>query len=272
MTQTRSSDPNQDARVVPLHAGTSSGAGIADALQTPAERPAVIVRPRQRTCRAWLGRATILAPRNEEPFIRLNNATRLPPDRRLGFGQCGLFAVDIAGFTAPERDDDIQAYMHESLYGMLETVFDRSDVPWAGCSHEDRGDGVLIIAPATIPAAMLVPIPDRLRTLIRRHNRVSCEAARIQLRTAIHLGPVHHDRYGFIGADVNFLFRLLDSRQLKYRLAAASATEIALITSDYFFSSVIRRQPSFLDPALFDSVKVQVKKTRARAWVYLPST
>lgn len=245
---------------------------MADALWTPVERPTVIVRPRQQTCRARPGHATILAPRNEEPFIRLNTATGLLTDRRLDLGHCGLVAVDIAGFTAPERDDDIQAYMHESLYGMLEIAFDRSDVPWAGCSHEDRGDGVLIVAPATVPAAMLVSIPDRLRTLIRRHNRVSCEAARMQLRTAIHLGPVHYDGYGFIGADVNFLFRLLDSRQLKCRLAAASATEIALITSDYFFSSVIRRRPSFLDPALFDSVRFQVKKTRARAWIYLPDS
>ncbi|HEV2256361.1 MAG TPA: hypothetical protein VGS06_24710 [Streptosporangiaceae bacterium] len=157
------------------------------------------------------------------------------------------------------------------MYEMLETAFDRSDVPWADCFHEDRGDGVLVVAPAIIPAAMLAPIPDRLRALIRRHNRVSCEAAQIQLRTAVHLGPIHHDGYGFVGADVNLLCRLLDARQLKQRLVG-SLTEIGLITSDYFYVNVIRRQPSFVDPVLFDSVRIRVKETRARAWVYLPGS
>jgi hypothetical protein len=190
-------------------------------------------------------------------------------DRESDWGQCGLFAVDIVGFTKPLRDNDIQLYLHKSLYEMVQTAFDMSDVPWSNCSHEDRGDGVLVVAPPTVPASKLAPIPDRLRTLIRRHNHVSCEAARIQLRSALHLGPVCHDGHGFIGADMNLLFRLLDTRQLKRRLAD-STTEIGLIASDYFYFNVIRRQPSFLDPALFDPVRIRVKETRARAWVYLP--
>jgi hypothetical protein len=269
--QNPSPDPGRDARVVPLHADVRSAPGVVNMPWIPAGRPLATPRPGQRTCRARLGRAVSLVPRNGGgPVMHAaHHPTTLRLDRRSDLGQCGLFAVDIARFTAPHRDDDIQVYMHESLYKMLETAFDRSDVSWADCSHEDRGDGVLIVAPAVIPAAMLAPIADRLRTLIRRHNRVSCEAAHIQLRTAVHLGPVHHDGHGFIGADVNLLCRLLDVRQLKYRLAN-SATEIALITSDYFYSNVIRRQPSFVDPALFDSVRIRVKETRARAWVYLP--
>ncbi len=269
--QNRSPDPGRDARVVPLHADIGSGPRVVNVPSIPAEQPPATSRPGPRTCRARLGRAVSLVPRNGGgPVMHVpRHPTTLRLDRRSGLGQCGLFAVDIAGFTALHRDDDIQAYMHESLYEMLETAFDRSDVPWADCSHEDRGDGALIVAPAIIPAAMLVLIPDRLRALIRRHNRVSCEAAHIQLRTAVHLGPVHHDGHGFIGADVNLLCRLLDARQLKYRLAD-SATEIGLITSDYFYSNVIRRQPSFVDPGLFDSVRIRVKETRARAWVYLP--
>jgi hypothetical protein len=182
---------------------------------------------------------------------------------------CSLFAVDIAGFTGAQRDNDIQVYMHQSLYKMLDTAFNRSDVPWSDCSHEDRGDGAIVVAPPTIPAARLVPIPDRLRLLIRLHNRVSCDAAHIQLRAAIHLGPVHHDGHGFIGADVNLLCRLLDARQPRQLLARSDA-EIALIVSDYLYATVICRQPSLLDPALFRPLNVRVKQTRARAWLYLP--
>lgn len=182
---------------------------------------------------------------------------------------CGLFAVDIVRFTGPQRDDDIQMYMHTSLYNMLETAFDKSGVPWSDCSHEDRGDGVLIVVPPTIPAASLIGPPERLRHLIRRHNRVSCDAARIQLRAAAHLGPVHHDGHGFIGADMNLLCRLLDARQLKERLIASGA-EIGLITSDYLYVNIICRQPSLIEPTMFRAVNTRVKNTRIRAWAYVP--
>src|SRR5262249_34867597 len=111
---------------------------------------------------------------------------------------CGLFAVDIVGFNGWQRDDDIQIYLHKSLYEMLRDSFDRSDVPWSDCTHEDRGDGVLVVIPPWIPVAGLVAIPDRLCGLIRRHNYVSSNAAHVQLRAAMHIGPVHHDGHGFV--------------------------------------------------------------------------
>ena len=182
---------------------------------------------------------------------------------------CGLFAVDIAEFNGLRRDDDIQIYVHKSLYEMLQAAFDRSDVPWFSCAHEDRGDGVLVIVPPMIPVAGLVdPIPERLRRLIRRHNRVSCEAARIQLRVAAHIGPVHNDGHGFVGRDVNLLCRLLDARSLK-RTLAQSGAEVAFITSGYVYENVIRRYPSLVDPALFQPLSVRVKETRTHAWAYV---
>jgi hypothetical protein len=184
---------------------------------------------------------------------------------------CGLFATDITGFTKAQRDDDIQVYMHQSLYEMLKVAFDRSDVPWSDCSHEDRGDGAIVVAPPTIPAARLIGIPDRLRALVRRHNRVSCEAAQIRLRTAVHLGLIHHDGHGFVGGDINLLCRMLDSRQFKQRLADSKA-EIALIASDYLYDTVIRRQPSLIDPAQFQQLNIRVKDTRTRAWAHLLGT
>jgi len=183
---------------------------------------------------------------------------------------CGLLAVDIAGFNGWQRDDDIRIYIHMSLYQMMQAAFDRSEVPWSGCAHEDRGDGVLVVVPPTIPAAGLVdPIPDRLRGLIRRHNRVSCEAAHIQLRVAAHVGPVHHDGHGFVGQDVSLLYRLLDARSLK-RMLSESRAEVAFIASSYLYENVVLRRPSLIDPALFRRLPVQVKETRTRAWAYVP--
>ena len=210
---------------------------------------------------AWLPRAY----RSDLDVGAGNGSSLAASDGQL----CGLFAVDIAGFNGWRRDDDIQVYVHTSLYEMLQAAFDRSDVPWFGCAHEDRGDGVLVIVPPMISMAGLVdPIPERLRSLIRRHNRVSCEAARIQLRVAAHIGPVHNDGHGFVGRDLTLLCRLLAARSLK-RMLAQSGAEVAFITSGYVYENVIRRRPSLIDPALFQPLSVRVKETRTRAWAYI---
>ena len=147
---------------------------------------------------------------------------------------CTLFAVDIAGFTGPQRDDDIRLYLHEELYRILEKAFDGSGISWNCCFHEDRGDGVLVVVPPGIACMGIIdPLPERLRGLIRRHNDVPREAARIQLRAAAQIaGPVDHDGHGFISSDINLLFRLLDAHPLK-RALTGSGAELALIVSDY---------------------------------------
>ena len=181
---------------------------------------------------------------------------------------CGLFAIDIAGFNRARRDDDIRVYVHRSLYDMLETAFDRSEVPWRQCAYEDRGDGALVVISPNIAVSGLVyPIPEKLLGLIRRHNRVSCEAARIQLRVATHIGPIHHDGHGFVGHDVNLLHRMLDAPVLK-RMLAGSGAEIAFITSRYLHENVVVRRPSIVNPATFRPLTVRVKETRERAWAY----
>jgi hypothetical protein len=183
---------------------------------------------------------------------------------------CAVFAVDIAGFTRPDRDDDIRRYLHEKLYEFLRRAFDDSGVPWDGCCCEDRGDGALIVVPPGIPVKGLIdPLPDRLRSLVRRHNHVSREAAGIQLRAAAHVGPVEHDGHGFVGTDVNFLFRMLEARPLK-RMLAESGAELAMVVSDYVYRSLVCRYPSLVRPEAFRAVRFQVKHARARAWTYLP--
>jgi hypothetical protein len=229
----------------------------------PAELGAVIPKPTlaRESGTAWLRRADW----NGLDPSAVNESSFASPDGQL----CGLFAVDIAGFNGCRRDDDIQIYVHKALYDMLEAAFDKSDVPWFSCAHEDRGDGVLVIVPPMISiAGLLDPVPERLRGLIRRHNRVSCEAARVQLRVALHIGPVHNDGHGWVGRDVTLLCRLLDSRSLK-RMLAQSSAEVAFITSCYVYENVICRRPSLVDPALFRRVSVQVKETRTRAWAYV---
>jgi hypothetical protein len=196
-----------------------------------------------------------------------NRALALPANGQV----CALFAVDIAGFTRPDRDDDIRMFMREELYRILERAFDGSGIPWTACCREDRGDGALVVVPPGIAANSIIdPLPERLRSLIRRHNHVSCDAAQMQLRAAVHLGPVDHDGHGFVGTDVDFLFRMLDARPLKHALASTGA-DLALVISEYVYRNIVLRHPSLVSPAVFRPIRVQVKYTRTRAWTYLPS-
>jgi hypothetical protein len=209
------------------------------------------------------------------PASHRNAATTHPVSKTLALpvgGQvCALIAVDIAGFTRPDRDDDVRMFMREELYRILERAFDGSGTPWTACFREDRGDGVLVVVPPGIAATGIIdPLPERLRSLIRRHNHVSCAAANIQLRMAAHLGPVNHDGHGFVGTDVDLLFRMLDARPLRQMLATTGA-DLALIVSDYVYRTIVSRHPSLVSPAAFWPVRLQVKYTRTQAWIYVPS-
>ncbi len=128
-----------------------------------------------------------------------------------------------------------------------------------------RGDGALVVIPPAVPAWRVIdPLPERLRSLIRRHNRVFRDPARIQLRAAFHMGPVHHDNHGYIGTDVDVLFRLLDAAALK-RALASSGAELGLITASHVHHNVVRRHPSLIAPtAAFQKARVHIKHTNTR--------
>jgi hypothetical protein len=182
---------------------------------------------------------------------------------------CGLFAVDIAGFTDHRRDEHVQLYLRERLYRMLERAFDGAGVPWQACYREDRGDGALIVVPPGISVdALADPLPERLSGLVRVHNRVSSNEACIQLRVAVHVGKVYRDAYGLAGDATTHLCRLLDASRLKH-LLAASGSELAFIASDYFYDTVIRRHPTLVDPVEFQPVTVDLKRSQATGWVQL---
>jgi len=193
------------------------------------------------------------------------------PAPLLASGQvCAMLAVDIASFTRADRDSEIRLYLRRSLYQILHDAFTGSGLPWTECHHEDRGDGVLVIMPPHIPGyALIDPLPERLRGLIRRHNRVSRDPAQMQLRAAASIGPVDRDDHGLVGDDLNLLFRMLDARPLRQALTDTGA-ELALAVSPYVHDSLVTRHPTLVDPAQFRPLQARVKRTRIHAWIYVP--
>jgi hypothetical protein len=91
-----------------------------------------------------------------------------------------MLAVDIAGYTRADRDNDIRLYLRRSLYQILQDAFQGSGLPWAECHHEDRGDGVLIIIPPRIPGYLVIPHPSLVDPALFR-----------PLNTRVKKTPVH---------------------------------------------------------------------------------
>jgi hypothetical protein len=181
---------------------------------------------------------------------------------------CAMVGVDIAGSTRADRDEETQLYQRSSLYGLMRQSLDGSGMPWD--QYEDRGDGAVLIFPPGVAAQPIVDsLPERLRSLIRRHNRCSRESARMQLRVAAHVGPVYCDEHGFAGDDVTLLCRMLDAQPLRQALCE-SGSELAFIISDYVHDKLVLRGHSQGGPKSFRPVKTQVKGTRIRAWIYFP--
>jgi hypothetical protein len=178
---------------------------------------------------------------------------------------CGMLAVDIAAFSG--RDPDTQQHLRGNLYQILEDACEAAGLPWRICHHEDRGDGILLIAPPAVSAELLDPVAVHLRAGLRRYNRLTGSAARMQLRMAIHAGYVRYDRDGASGRDLIHLFRLLDAQEARNRLATSHA-EFVLITSDYLYEEVIRHGPSLIEPAAYQHVTIANKETIAPAWIW----
>ena len=71
------------------------------------------------------------------------------------------------------------------------------------------------------------------RTLLRRYNSTATLPTRIQMRVALHVGPVVSDAYG------------VDGR------------------------AIIQPNPGPVDPVVYQQLKCQVKKQAFNAWMYL---
>ena len=148
-------------------------------------------------------------------------------------------------------------------------AFGHAGIPWDGCGHEDRGDGMLILVPAEVPKGLLVEsLPSALVTALRAHNSTHPGQERIRLRMALHAGEVNYDEHGVTAASLNLAFRLLDCVPLKEALAGSSGV-LAVIVSSWFFEEVVRH--SAVDAgAVYRPVPVAVKETRVIGWICLP--
>ncbi len=183
---------------------------------------------------------------------------------------CPMLAVDIQAFNGHGRGDDAQRFLRAAMYSLLAQAFDRSGLPWSACHHEDRGDGVLMIAPSGVPTTTLIdPLADYLRAGLRSYNKFCNDLARISLRASVHAGQVYFDENGVCGQSVTLLFRMLDADEFK-RALAESGSDFALVSSETVYQEIISPAPGLIDPEMYAPIDLKCKETRTRAWLYLP--
>jgi hypothetical protein len=187
-----------------------------------------------------------------------------------------ILAVDIEGFGRRERDDDIRARLRDVLHVILDQALTEAGITPEQRTSYDTGDGALVLIDALHKGDVLDAVGWPLLRGLRRHNELASEKAHLRLRAVVHAGEVVLDRHGATGDDLNFAFRLLNSRVLHDRLAMVR-TPMTLIVSEFIYHRVVEQgHSSSFDAASFERVTVVAKETRARAWCYpppaLPST
>jgi CRP-like cAMP-binding protein/tetratricopeptide (TPR) repeat protein len=182
---------------------------------------------------------------------------------------CAIVFTDVAGFSSPLRNDSDRDVVRAALYETLRAAFEASAVPWAACYHEDRGDGAVIVVPPAVSTQRVVdPLAAELADRLRQYNRRASEVVRIQLRVALHIGPVGKDPEGLTGQAVITTARILDAPVIKTRMAAEQA-DLTFAVSDYVYEHVVRNCGGRVDPVLFERMECQVKESHVSAWVRL---
>jgi hypothetical protein len=180
-----------------------------------------------------------------------------------------IVVVDVEGFGAKWRNNRHQVAIRAGLYRALQDAFEKADIDWSRIRHEDRGDGVFILAPPDLPKSLFAELlPGALVEALRDHNSRHPDEEHIRLRLALNAGDVTEDENGVSGTAVNLTFRLLETPQLKTALAE-SAGLLAVISSAYFYDDVMRHSPP-VDLATFRQVHVEVKETVTEAWICRP--
>jgi hypothetical protein len=171
------------------------------------------------------------------------------------------FVVDFRGFGKLTNPQQLDA--RRRLYRRMTDAFDRGQVPWQSCACEDRGDGMLVLAPASVPKPLL--LGGVLAELVRSRD----DADASQLRVAVHTGDIHHDGHGFVGSDVNEAFRLANAAPLREALRRTTAG-CAILVSDVLYRGIVRHGYGDLDPRAYHAVSVREKETDTVAWLTVP--
>ena len=183
---------------------------------------------------------------------------------------CTVLLFDVAGFAAAIRTDEDRYFVRQSLFDVVQGAFVLAGLgDLDRCHWEDRGDGLLIIVPPTIPArTVLESLPPRLEVALQQHNRRSADPVRMKLRFAITVGPVASDPVGVSGESIIEAARILEIDAFKRALAASTAC-LGVIASASLYRGLIRHYVEALRAHEYKEIRSRVKESKVTAWMRL---
>jgi len=205
-------------------------------------------------------------PLAERPGHGFSSEQSRPRQPVLSGENCTVVRTDVAAFGADKRSDEDRRIIRQATYQMTRTALGSI---WDACQWEDRGDGLLLVAPPVIPTARIMErLQAGLAQQLKRHNRIYTDSIRIQLRVAVDVGPVTDDATGMSGKSIILAARMLDAPAFKDLLAESGAS-LGIIASTFVFDTAVKHGGGSLDPDHYVQVKVEVKETSIIAWMQL---
>lgn len=181
-----------------------------------------------------------------------------------------ILALDIEGFSRPERTNPIQLGLHQQLQRLLTDALRAAGIRARQCELHDTGDGWLVTISPEVPKPYLLdPLLAELANRLDGHNRAVDAANRLRLRIAIHAGEVMRDAQASVGHAVVFACRLLDAPQLRACLAATDAP-LVMAASEWVYQEVVRHGYGGLDPDDWRPIRFTSKTVSGHAWVHVP--
>lgn|SRR6266536_1127093 len=184
-------------------------------------------------------------------------------------------ALDISGYAQYSGDD--QAELRKRLYEGVKVLRHSVGCPITTFGVLDRGDGVLVLLPGTVDTLRV--LEDGLPALAKKvdHDNRFKRGGSMKLRGVIHKGPAKRDKWGWVGNEVNLVFRLIDSETLRAAQLDEKGTPVVVAMTNVIYDDALRKLGQDAQ-RLHNLIKrcwdrelgerdFKVKETERRAWV-----
>ncbi|SER23070.1 hypothetical protein SAMN05216188_10963 [Lentzea xinjiangensis] len=150
-----------------------------------------------------------------------------------------FLVVDVE--KSSDRGNEELALLRRQLYSMLNKAMSAAELMGGKAAVEDRGDGFLVVADASV-LDVLVSLTDTLVDELTRYNATVVPTDWLRLRIAVHSGLVHRDFRGWSGEELTRTFRICDAPEAKLTLEAAQRGQAVVIVSDHVYETVVKHR------------------------------
>jgi hypothetical protein len=169
-----------------------------------------------------------------------------------------ILALDIENFGT--RPNAVQESLRRAMYEVFADAREQTGLlPDEDIVVEDRGDGFVVLFPATVSPILLAG------SFVRALNDA------MRFRVALHQGMAKRDARGWSGDAINTTCRLVDAPALRTALAAATKAHLVFIVSDEIYQGVVRHGHRTIDAAAYLPVDFEAKHGMSlRGWITTP--